>query len=466
MQENEKKDEWSGLSDGDLVDAPQDQPPPPFGSDTLQRKVVEVPRPAKERNNQRSEQPNKPSPKISAAYGVLPEFKDQVRSRSREKQHRHHRGENPDLSPADGVPPEFKDQVRYRSREQFHRHHRGDLSPADGVPPEFKDQARICSREQQHRHRRGENPDLSTPQSVVAVPMEPLESTVTVVDQTDDIAEGRDGTTSNVVFASTARILDEEENRAKKRKIFKLVFLLLALFFAAVIVGGVCGGWTCGQKRSGEDDNGTFDPITVLPSLDPATASIVDYINNVTLAGSLIAYPAPDSATPEELALQWIIDEVSVPHSTSSIALQHRLEELYALATLWFYTDGENWIYSYDWLVADDVCTWYGVQCDQNGRVTELVFQGNGLHGSMPNDLGLLRNLEGLVMIVDQIQGSIPSSLGHCTSLTSLSLFSNELIGTLPESMMHLSNFEFVQMSYNHLSGTLPTSLSQWSNIM
>jgi hypothetical protein len=49
-----------------------------------------------------------------------------------------------------------------------------------------------------------------------------------------------------------------------------------------------------------------------------------------------------------------------------------RVAQLYALASIYFATDGDNWVYTYEWLENLDECSWYGVDCDDDGVVIYL----------------------------------------------------------------------------------------------
>jgi len=78
----------------------------------------------------------------------------------------------------------------------------------------------------------------------------------------------------------------------------------------------------------------------------------------------------------------------------------------YALACIFFstyavpskYTDlhlGRNpkgWHKADFWLSNEEECNWYGILCDSNGDVESINLKGNGLSGSFPSQVALLRN--------------------------------------------------------------------------
>merc|ERR1712166_677588 len=90
-------------------------------------------------------------------------------------------------------------------------------------------------------------------------------------------------------------------------------------------------------------------------------------------------------------------------------------DDCQALSDLYDATNGHRWQRDTNWVSGSSVCTWFGVKCDANGRVSELALDGNTL------------------------KGSIPDSIDKLTALTLLSLRSNQLNGTIPDSISKLT---------------------------
>ena len=61
------------------------------------------------------------------------------------------------------------------------------------------------------------------------------------------------------------------------------------------------------------------------------------------------------------------------------------------------------------------VCTWYGVKCDANRRVSKLELTYNDLTGSIPESIGKLTALTDLDLSFNHLNGSIPDSIGQLT---------------------------------------------------
>jgi len=174
---------------------------------------------------------------------------------------------------------------------------------------------------------------------------------------------------SGIVFVSNARIVDEDEEASslpKRKHLQILLIMLLILLITGAVVGSICSVGTCSGNDSTAVSNSKFgtssarpspipDTATRSPSTDLRTTLLVDFINNVSLAGRPIIYPAPASATAEEKALQWIIEDNLVADIITYIdyaPTRERLVQRYALVVLWFYSNGESWKETQNWLVS------------------------------------------------------------------------------------------------------------------
>jgi hypothetical protein len=147
----------------------------------------------------------------------------------------------------------------------------------------------------------------------------------------------------------------------------------------------------------------------------------------------------------------------------------------FSLATIFYATNGpESWRIVAGWLQKGlHECLWYGVNCtgveedavlhckDDQGKlnqvsstirkVTEiesLDLSGNGIRGSLPDEVSLLRtaNIKSILMQSNSLSGSIPSGIGALTALKSLSLSQNNLNGSIPLTIGRLSNLHLLQL--------------------
>lgn len=90
---------------------------------------------------------------------------------------------------------------------------------------------------------------------------------------------------------------------------------------------------------------------------------------------------------------------------------------------------------SLNWSVSIDCCSWEGVSCAHNGRVSRLWLPSRG------------------------VEGKISTSITNLSHLRQLSLAHNQLRGHLPERLLlSLNRLEMIDLSYNSLSGQLLAS--------
>ncbi|XP_061999046.1 receptor kinase-like protein Xa21 [Rosa rugosa] len=106
----------------------------------------------------------------------------------------------------------------------------------------------------------------------------------------------------------------------------------------------------------------------------------------------------------------------------------------------------------------------------------------NEFNGSIPVDIGKLRNLGRLILNNNKLSGDIPSSLGSLTELLILDLQGNDfqgiipptlglnlsqnyLSGSLPMEVGNLKGLNSLDLSHNKLSGEIPTSIGKCQSL-
>ncbi|KAM0912534.1 hypothetical protein ACQ4PT_012741 [Festuca glaucescens] len=88
-----------------------------------------------------------------------------------------------------------------------------------------------------------------------------------------------------------------------------------------------------------------------------------------------------------------------------------------------------------------------------------LNLSHNHLNGSIPNELGMLVNLQGLLDLSDNsFDSMIPSQLGDLSMLEALNLSHNALSGRVPPSFQRMNSLLYMDVSYNKLEGPVPDS--------
>ena len=137
-------------------------------------------------------------------------------------------------------------------------------------------------------------------------------------------------------------------------------------------------------------------------------------------------------------------------------------EERAALVALYEATDGANWRRQDHWLSDVSIANWYGVHTDQEGHVTSLFLENNGLEGTLP-DLSALASLVSLNLSINRLSGPAPE-LSHHPGLTTVSLRKNQLSGGVPE-LSALIDLRALHLDGNRLTGPIP-DLSSLSSIV
>ena len=133
-------------------------------------------------------------------------------------------------------------------------------------------------------------------------------------------------------------------------------------------------------------------------------------------------------------------------------------------------TDGDNWSDDTNWLTDAPLGDWYGVEVNEDGRVTALRLGGwnntaldfidHGLTGSLPPELGRLSELRRLEIGGNAgLIGPIPAELSSLTHLEELNLQANRLTGSIPPGLGHLADLEGLWLTRNALSGPVPREL-------
>ncbi|MFK7809184.1 MAG: immunoglobulin domain-containing protein, partial [Saprospiraceae bacterium] len=108
------------------------------------------------------------------------------------------------------------------------------------------------------------------------------------------------------------------------------------------------------------------------------------------------------------------------------------------------------------WDLSDNVCEWFGITLNADGRVIEIELNNSGLTGPLPEDLTLLTELQVLRLSDNCLTGSIPASFGGFSELYTLWLDGNEFVGSLPDELCGLTSLQSLFLDENNLTGTVP----------
>ncbi|RHN58497.1 putative non-specific serine/threonine protein kinase [Medicago truncatula] len=95
--------------------------------------------------------------------------------------------------------------------------------------------------------------------------------------------------------------------------------------------------------------------------------------------------------------------------------------------------------------------------------MTGLDLSSNNLSGSIPAEIGELREIIALNLSHNRLSGSIPESFSNLINIESLDLSNNNLSGKIPQNLNDLYSLAIFNVSYNKLSGKIPTTM-QFAN--
>ena len=134
------------------------------------------------------------------------------------------------------------------------------------------------------------------------------------------------------------------------------------------------------------------------------------------------------------------------------------------LILLYCATGGSAWESQSGWLTSSQLSDWQNVDASSAGEVSYLDLGENNLVGTIPTELGNLRELDTLYLYENELSGTIPTELGSLTRMEVLELDHNQLSGTIPTELLN-SNIPYFQLylNNNELSGTIPTELGKLS---
>lgn len=131
---------------------------------------------------------------------------------------------------------------------------------------------------------------------------------------------------------------------------------------------------------------------------------------------------------------------------------------------------GDDWGDNTNWGSDRPFDSWYGIQADGAGNITQLSLAENGLSGSIPPEIGALASLERLDLSSNAVTGVLPAEIGNLRKLEALNLSNTELDGPLPaeigdlESLVEL-NLALPDLHPSRIGGPIPPEIGNLANL-
>ena len=226
--------------------------------------------------------------------------------------------------------------------------------------------------------------------------------------------------------------------------------IVVYIFVLFSIVGALLAVWFGFIK----DDDSDADPSSVTkPPMESSTGSptsigrqseLLEVFQAMDSLGLLFSYeqdlpfdPAyykdlmnEPAATPQERAMSWLLFQDERDQAVDAA-------KRWALASLYYTWQGENWLSADKWLSSENVCEWEHIMCNiQTGNIQEIDLQNNNLVGTIPAEIALLNTTRALWLRENQLLGPLPNEVfGAMPMLSMLYLDKNQLTGTISLSI-------------------------------
>uniref|UniRef100_A0A7S2U7C5 L domain-like protein n=1 Tax=Attheya septentrionalis TaxID=420275 RepID=A0A7S2U7C5_9STRA len=295
-------------------------------------------------------------------------------------------------------------------------------------------------------------------------------------------------------------------DRRSKKCCCSVRFLYISLFLVVILAAGLTIGLLA--RDNNKKSNGASGSSRSGKPFIPTTDAHYLRLNGVTefLSDASSGKEMAENGTPQNLAANWIAFNdgmmLDVPVSTNT-KTGARFLQRYALAVFYFSLSGDDWEIDADFLSSKSECDWnqegmvndryvnWGVHCrviedkqwsdkHPDEMIQFIWFGDNSLDGTLPDELGLLSELEQIEISDNDVTGIIPD-LSYLARLTRISLINNDLKhfphwlgrntrspdlkvlalsnnniwGTLPEDMASLTSLESLGLDSNYISGDI-----------
>ena len=274
----------------------------------------------------------------------------------------------------------------------------------------------------------------------------------------------------------------KNRGRGKSRKECCTTIAIVLLLVLCGIGCGIIASVLLRRPNSSSTSAPPISPEPTAPATTPTPAAVATEPSGAPARGQ-VQYEMicskmedcsrlVDAGSPTARAFDWLIDPTHNPDLQS--LSDSKAITRFALATIFYSTNGESWVNKSNWLSAQDECTWFSSSmlfpCDPSGLLISLDIENNNLKGTMPPEIGLLTNLQVLRLrspstTIPSLMGSIPTSIGLLTRLTKIEISGNSLTGFIPTTVGRLVQLKSLNLSSNGLEGDIPYQFDALSKL-
>ena len=120
-----------------------------------------------------------------------------------------------------------------------------------------------------------------------------------------------------------------------------------------------------------------------------------------------------------------------------------------------------------NWRDSHKMRDWRGVILGDGFRhVKRLVLTGRGMTGTIPPELGELKDMVTFSLSDNKLTGEIPVELTNLRKLSYFTLGGNQLTGEIPPEVGKLTNLEFFRLRDNNLTGGIPREIARMKKLI
>ena len=209
------------------------------------------------------------------------------------------------------------------------------------------------------------------------------------------------------------------------------------------------------------------DPPSLSPTAFPTSSPLLDFLKESSSDGG---EALNITSSPQFKAFSWLSDNNFLTEYSENQLLQR-----FSMATLYYATNGDQWLVNTFWLSDRPACAWFGKtgskrRCNARGELMHLELDFDNLNGSLPPELGLLSPaLESITINGgpnSNLLGTLPTELGYLSRLKVFIVRNNDLSGTIPSEIGNLQMLEEIDLSRNRFRGEVPTQIGLLSDLI